>query len=180
MQTIEIVGMILLGFGGVVAKESLSVVAVDNVDLIRYCGIWYEIARLPNRFQRQCAGSTSAEYSMLPDGTIRVVNRCRRVDGSLAVAEGVARKEDSNGSNAKLRVRFAPPWLSWLPIVWGTYWILDLAPDYSFAVVGEPSRKYLWILSRTRQIDSPVYHKIIGRLKAMGYETEKLIATDHS
>jgi len=161
-----------------VAQESLQVTTVEHLDLNRYCGTWYEIARFPNWFQRKCYCCTSAEYTLLADGKIKVVNRCLQADSSLSVAEGIAKKEDSKGSNAKLKVRFAPSWLSWIPFVWGTYWIIDLAPDYSYAVVGEPSRKYLWILSRTKNIEYSEYEEIIGRLKGMGYDTDKLILTD--
>lgn len=170
--------IILLMTGAVAAQEPLPVTPVDQVDLNRYCGTWYEIARLPNRFQRQCACSTSAEYSLLPNGRIRVVNRCRKADGTVAVAEGVARRDDPNGSSAMLKVRFAPSWLGWIPFVWGTYWIIDLSPDYSYAVVGEPSRKYLWILSRTREMESSAYDQILSRLRTMGYETDRLIKSD--
>ena len=165
-------------YGVVMAQQPLPVTPVEQVDLGRYCGTWYEIARLPNSFQRKCACCTSAEYSLLQDGKIRVVNRCRKADGSPSIAEGIAKKEDPNGSNAKLKVRFAPSWLGWIPFVWGTYWIIDLAPDYSYAVVGEPSRKYLWILSRAKKIEQMEYDKIISRLKGMGYDTGKLILSD--
>jgi len=170
--------ILLLVTGGVNAHEPLPVTPVEQVDLSRYCGTWYEIARLPNRFQRQCACSTSAEYSLLPNGRIRVVNRCRKADGTIAVAEGVARRDDPNGSSAKLKVRFAPSWLGWISFVWGTYWIIDLSPDYSYAVVGEPSRKYLWILSRTEEMESLVYDQILSHLRTMGYETDRLIKGD--
>lgn len=106
------------------------------------------------------------------------MNRCLKADSSISIAEGIAKKEDSKGSNAKLKIRFAPSWLGWISFVWGTYWIIDLAPDYSYAVVGEPSRKYLWILSRAKKMEQPVYENIIERLKTMGYETNKLILSN--
>jgi apolipoprotein D and lipocalin family protein len=159
------------------SAEPIPVAAVDSVDLVKYCGTWYEIARLPNWFQRKCDCNTTAEYILQTDGKIKVVNRCLKTDSSQIVAEGIARKEENNGSNAKLKVRFAPSWVGWIPFVWGTYWILDLAPDYSYAAVGDPSRKYLWILSRTPQVDSVVYGSIVGRMKEMGFETERLIYT---
>jgi apolipoprotein D and lipocalin family protein len=161
----------------VIAGEPSPVTTVEQVDLTRYCGTWYEIARLPNRFQRDCAGNTTAEYSMLPDGRIKVVNRCGKADGGVITAEGIARKKDRDGSNAKLEVRFAPSWLGWLSIVWGAYWIIDLAPDYSYAAVGDPSRKYLWILSRSASLDPAIREAVINRLKIMGFDTDKLIYT---
>jgi apolipoprotein D and lipocalin family protein len=163
--------------GNVMAGEPSPVTTVEQVDLNRYCGTWYEISRLPNRFQRECTGNTTAEYSMLPDGRIRVINRCGKADGGIITAEGIARKKDRNGSNSKLEVRFAPSWLGWLPMVWGSYWIIDLAPDYSYAAVGDPSRKYLWILSRTKSLDPVLFATIVNRLKIMGFNTDKLIYT---
>ncbi len=174
-----ILAIIVFTLSGVImAEEPLPITPVEQVDLGRYCGTWYEIARLPNSFQRKCTCCTSAEYSLLENGMIKVVNRCRKADGSFSVAEGIAKKEDPKGSNAKLKVRFAPSWLGWIPFVWGTYWIIELAPDYSYAVVGEPSRKYLWILSRAKKIEQSQYEKIVSRLKGMGYDTDKLIKSD--
>jgi len=166
-----------ISLGAVLAAEKAEVIAVENVDLNRYCGIWYEIARLPNWFQRKCDCNTTAEYILLPDNRIKVINRCLKADSSLISVQGIARKEDENGPNAKLKVRFAPSWIGWLPFVWGTYWILDLAPDYSYAAVGDPSRKYLWILSRTPQLDNSVYDSIISRMRNMGFDTDRLILT---
>jgi len=180
MQIISITIILIALMGEIKAENDLPVVPVEEVDLNRYCGIWYEIAKYPNRFQNKCSCCTSAEYTLREDGKIKVVNRCLKADSSLSVAEGIAKKKDSKGSNAKLKVRFAPSWLSWLPAVWGNYWIIDLASDYSYAVVGEPSRKYLWILSRTKTMDQPVYDKIIERLKAMGYDTDKLILSEQN
>jgi apolipoprotein D and lipocalin family protein len=177
MRTIIIATILITLFGAVMASEPLPVTAVDTVDLSKYSGIWYEIARLPNWFQRKCDCNTTAEYILQTDGKIKVINRCLKTDSSQIVAEGIARKEDKSGSNAKLKVRFAPSWVGWVPFVWGTYWILDLAPDYSYAAVGDPSRKYLWILSRTPQLDSVVCDSIVGRMKGMGFETERLIYT---
>ena len=177
---ILIITFVLMGLSASInAIEPSPVTAVDQVDLERYSGKWYEIARLPNKFQRKCDCNTTAEYSSKPDGNIRVINRCRKTDGTYIEAEGVARKEKKDGPNSRLKVRFAPSWLSWLPAVWGNYWIIDLAPDYSYAVVGEPSRKYLWILSRTPSLADAVRDAIFARLQTMGYDIEKLIFTRH-
>lgn len=127
-----------------------AVRAVPFVDLNRYTGDWFEIARFENRFQRQCVGDVKANYARSADGRIDVVNRCRTADGQTE-ARGVARLVDAQ-THAKLKVRFAPEWLSWLPVVWGDYWIIGLAPDYSWAVVGDPGREYLWILARTPRL----------------------------
>jgi apolipoprotein D and lipocalin family protein len=179
MKVIFLTIIMICYISNVRASEPLPIAAIDSVDLERYSGVWHEIARLPNKFQRECDCNTTAEYSLLPDGKIRVVNRCRKVDGTYAEAEGIARKEDNDSSNAKLKVRFAPSWLGWLPFVWGTYWIIDLAPDYSYAVVGEPSRKYLWVLARAPKLDDAVRDQIMARLKGMKYDTEKIMFSKH-
>jgi len=143
---------------------------VPHVDLARYVGTWYDIASFPQRFQRGCTGTT-ATYTIQGDGKIEVLNRCR--DGSLAgkerTAQGRARVVNRS-TNAKLKVSFFRPF-------WGDYWIVDLGPNYEYAVVGHPSRDYLWILSRTPTIDSAVYEGILGRLREQGYEVERLNRT---
>ena len=154
----------------VVAKEPLEV--VERVDLDRYLGKWYEIARYPAWFQKGCFGST-AEYSLLPDGRIRVINKCRKgsPDGPIDSAKGKAEIIDKV-TRAKLKVWFFWPFK-------GDYWIIDLDPDYRWAVVGEPRRKYLWILSRTPVLDDTVYKGILARLPAKGYDPGKLITADN-
>jgi apolipoprotein D and lipocalin family protein len=136
------------------AQAQTPVRTVPFVDLDRYLGDWFEIARFPNRFQRACVGDVRATYARRPDGRLDVANRCRTAEGETE-ARGVARIVDVRAF-AKLKVRFAPSWLSWLPMVWGDYWIIGLAPDYAWAVVGEPGRNYLWTRPRAatgRRID---------------------------
>src|SRR5688500_2232418 len=116
------------------SAQTPPVRTVPFVDLDRYAGDWFEIARFPNRFQDQCVGDVRATYVRRPDGRVDVVNRCR-TSARETEARGVARIVDQR-TFAKLKVRFAPPWLSWLPMVWGDYWIIGLAPDYSWAVIG--------------------------------------------
>lgn len=152
------------------APEPLA--TVPSVDVERYLGRWYQVAYYPNFFQRECTGATTADYAKRDDGTISVVNACRTATGDTRV-EGVARIVGP----AKLEVRFAPAWLSFLPFVWGDYWVIDLAPDYSHAVVGAPSREYLWILARSPQLDEAVYQRIVGRLSALGYDPAKVVRT---
>ena len=108
---------------------------VGALDLTRYVGTWHEIARYPNYFERMCVRDVTANYTANADGTIRVVNACRKDDGTMTQVDGVARMVTAP---AKLQVRFAPDWLAWLPMVWANYWVIDLADDYSYAVVGEP------------------------------------------
>jgi apolipoprotein D and lipocalin family protein len=141
---------------------------VEHVDLARYLGTWYEVASFPQRFQRGCT-ATSATYSLRADGDLDVLNRCRdgTVTGPERRARGRARVVD-RASNAKLEVSFFRPF-------WGAYWIVEIGPEYEYAVVGHPSRDYLWILSRTRAMDPAVYDRILERLRGQGYETERLV-----
>jgi len=157
------------------SKQPLDV--VPSIDLDRYAGTWYEIARLPFKFQSQCAGDVTATYTLLEDGTIKVVNRCRKQDGEIDEAEGRAKRASEDGPNTKLKVRFAPAILSFLPFVWGDYWIIDLAPDYSYAVVGEPDRKYMWVLSRTAVMEETTLQGILDRATQKGYDLTGLIRT---
>jgi apolipoprotein D and lipocalin family protein len=152
----------------------------DWVDLGRYAGRWYEIARFPNRFQDKCAGDVSANYTLRADGRVTVVNECRKADGSLTRAEGVARKADAGGPASRLKVRFAPVWLSFLPMVWGDYWIVALDRDYRHAVVGDPERKYLWILSRDPAMDDATYGTLAAAAATAGFDTERLVRTPQS
>ncbi len=142
---------------------------VDRVDLTRYMGRWYEIATIPMSFQKGCVGVT-ATYTLRADGDVDVVNTCRKetLDGEERSADGKAWSVDP--SNAKLEVRFFWPFH-------GSYWIIDLDPDYRWAVVGHPDRKYLWILSRTPQMDPATYDAILGRLRAQEYDTSLLVKT---
>ncbi|MBB5199787.1 lipocalin family protein [Glaciimonas immobilis] len=156
-----------------------EVTAVPSVDLSRYVGKWYEIARFPNSFQKACTGNVTAQYRSRADGKIDVINRCKKNDGSVDEAVGLARVSNDSGSatNSRLKVRFAPEWLSWLPLVWGDYWVLDLAPDYSYAVVGEPGRKYLWVLSRTPKLTDSTYRAALAKVAAQGFDVSKLVKT---
>lgn len=159
-------------------KQPLRVVA--SVDLSRYAGQWYEIARLPNRFENKCVGDVMATYTVLKGNQIKVVNQCRKSNGEMSSVEGRARLADKDGPNTKLKVRFAPSFLSFLPFVWGDYWIIELAPDYSYAVIGEPKRRYLWILSRTPQMDATKIQELASRAAAQGYDVSQLIKTKQS
>ncbi len=151
---------------------------VAKVDLDRYAGKWFEIARFPNRFQKKCTGEVTAQYVRRTDGRIDVINRCRLADGTMDEAQGIARVATEDGSNAKLKVRFAPAWLSFLP-VWGDYWVLELADDYSYAVVGDSGRDYLWVLARTPQLSDGVYEDLKARVAAKGFDASRLQKTPH-
>ena len=151
----------------IVGEASTPLQVVENVDLDRYLGTWFEIASYPAWFAKNCTGVT-AEYSPREGGGITVVNRCHKgaLDGRLKEARGRARVVDPE-TNAKLKVSFFGPF-------WGNYWILELDPDYRWVVVGEPKRKYLWILSRTPSLDQDTLDEILSRLPEKGYSRDRL------
>lgn len=157
-------------------KSDKPLETVAAVDLKRYTGKWYEVARLPNSFEKKCVGNVTAEYRLLDDGKIEVVNTCLEANGKQNVARGKARTT-ADKTNAKLQVRFAPAFLSFLPFVWGDYWVLELGENYEYAVVGDPSRKLFWVLSRTPQIEETRLQEILQRAKEKGFDTDKIIRT---
>ena len=159
----------------VAAQGTPPVRTVDRVDLGRYVGEWYEIARFPNRFQRQCTGDVKARYARRDDGRIDVVNTCATNKGPDE-AQGIAKVVDTRTS-AKLKVRFAPKLLSFLPFVWGDYWVIGLAPDYSWTVVGSPDRNYLWILARTPTLPESVYERALDVARGNGFDVKRLVKT---
>jgi apolipoprotein D and lipocalin family protein len=150
--------------------------SIAKLDLPRYMGQWYELARYPNRFQSQCSGAASANYSVLPNGNVQVVNRCPQADGKVDEAIGEARRVGPDGS-ARLQVRFAPAWLSLLPMVWGDYWVVELDADYQLAIVSEPKREYLWVLSRQPKLEPQAWTALNTRLQALGFEPARLLRT---
>jgi apolipoprotein D and lipocalin family protein len=160
-------------------SQPVTVRTVDSVNLDRYLGEWVEIARFPNRFQRSCAGDVRATYARRADGGLDVINQCRATDRRVIEARGVARVVDARTS-ARLKVRFAPAFLSFLPLVWGDYWILGLADDYSWAVVGSPDRQYLWILARTPHIAARQFAAAVDIARANGFEVDRLTKTNHA
>lgn len=147
--------------------------AVPVLDLARYSGTWHEIAHLPMFFQRDCVDRITATYTPRDDGTIQVRNACRTKDGSMTESVGVARPV--RGHPGQLKVRFAPGWLSWLPLVWADYWVIDLDPDYRWAVVGGPGRKYLWVLSRSPTMETALFERIKTQARERGYPVDKLV-----
>lgn len=148
---------------------------VPRVDLDRYVGTWHEIARYPFGIQdRRCARDTTATYAALSPDRIAVENRCLQADGTPFVADGVAWVLNRQ-TNAQLEVSFLPAWLRWLPVGRGDYWVLALAPDYSWVVIGEPRRRYVWILARTPQVPTATWQSIVARLPALGYDPARLV-----
>lgn len=148
--------------------RSIPISAQADLNLQRYLGKWYEIARFPNRFEKGCVGVT-AEYSMRDDGKVRVLNTCRQgaLDGEVTQAEGQA----SVVGPGKLSVTFVP----WLPFAKGDYWVLYVDKNYSLAVVGEPKGKTGWVLARTPKISKSAYAKALKILEQNGYDTSKIM-----
>jgi apolipoprotein D and lipocalin family protein len=151
---------------------------VPDVDFARYAGVWYEIARLPAWFENSCVSDVTAEYAPRPDGRIDVINRCRKADGTMKQATGIARRVDGSPPSV-LKVRFAPALLTWLPQVWGDYQIMSLAPDYSYALIGTPDRKYLWILARTPAVDHGVLQQLLDQARAEGFDVSNILMPPH-
>lgn len=158
--------LISLLFGGCVWREPLP--TVPQVDLKRYSGRWFEIAKYPNWFQRGCDSDTVAEYSPLPDGRIRVVNSCREKNGRIRRANAVASVVPGS-HNSKFLVRFAGSPLA------GDYWIIGLdEKNYSWALVGHPSRQFLWILAREPQMNPGTYANIVSLAERLGYSAKRI------
>ena len=157
----------------------VPVKTITSLDVPKYLGTWYEIAKFPNWFQKKCVSNTKAVYSARPDGNLKVLNSCKTADGAISEAEGAARQIGPQDS-PKLEVRFAPAWLSFLPMVWGDYWIVDLDSQYQVAAVSDPRREYLWVLSRTPQLDKKVYEDLLQRLQAQQFDLRKLELTTQS
>lgn len=161
-----------------VAAEPLEL--VDQLDLERYQGRWYEIARLPNRFQSQCASDVTAHYELLDNGKVQVTNRCRGADGGWIEATGIARPDASDGRQAALEVRFAPRWLSLFPFVWGDYRVIALDQRYTHALVGSRDRQYLWILARQPDLSEPLIERLVSQARRQGFDVSGLERTLHS
>ncbi len=153
----------LLALAGCATTSQPPLPTVASVDLNRYLGTWHQVALIPNRFQSMCVAETQAAYA-LEDDVIRVTNRCRTASGEFESANGIATiVEGSN--NAKLRVSFFRPF-------YGDYWVLALDPDYRWVLVGEPGRRYGWVLARTPTLDKAVLDKLLDRAAELGYDRD--------
>jgi apolipoprotein D and lipocalin family protein len=168
--------MTIVGSWPFVAAASASppLRVVPQLDLQRYAGTWYEVARLPNRFEQKCARRVTATYALRDDGRIAVTNRCLEVEGGTREAAGIARRVAGQPPSV-LEVRFAPAFLSWIPAVWGDYRVIELAAGYEHAVVGTEDRKYLWILSRTPEMEPEVLRGLLDRARAQGFAVDDVI-----
>lgn len=150
-----------------------------NVDLARYAGTWYEIARLPMKHEPPDYTDISATYTPEADGTIKVQNRAFDKDGTLQEATGAAKPVDANDPS-KLEVTFLPEGLRWIPFTKGDYWILRLDSDYRTALVGSPDREFLWLLHREPTIDAATRDDYLGTARSLGYDLGPLITTPHT
>jgi len=153
-----------------IPSGDVAVAPVSRVDLARYAGIWHEIAKIPNRFQKQCARDTLAQYTLRPDGRIDVVNQCIKRNGSVDQARGIAKVVDAE-TGAKLKVSLVSL-LGWRPF-WGDYWIVGLDSNYRWAVVGAPNRKYGWILARSKTLDPNTLQTIAAIIERNGYQRSR-------
>jgi apolipoprotein D and lipocalin family protein len=163
---------IFIIFTPMIFSQQTELKTVKYVDLKKYVGLWYEVAKIPNRFQSQCVRETTARYRLKENGEIEVVNSCIDEKGQLDKTEGVARVVDKK-SNAKLEVSFFSI-LGWRPF-WGDYWIIGLDENYQWAIVGTPSRKYGWVLARQPKLDDETLIKIFSILKEQGYNPKDFI-----
>lgn len=158
--------------------------ALPALDVPAYMGTWYQVALYPNWFQRHCASDTHAQYRLLADGSVEVVNRCRRADGRDDAANGVARPvgrlEGDRLAPAQLEVSFLPPVLRWLPFGWGRYWVVDLADDGRYAIVSEPTREYLWVLARAPQLSPADDDAVRATLQRLGFDLRRLERHGHT
>ncbi|MFM9879840.1 MAG: lipocalin family protein [Burkholderiaceae bacterium] len=170
----------LAGIAGLAAAQGTQAAKTDMasipINLTRYAGTWYQVALYPNSFQKQCLSDTSATYRPLPAaGRIEVRNRCRVAGGAFDEALGEAKPaQDASPLNGQLKVRFAPQWLAWLPWVWGDYWVVHLAADYRYAIVSEPQREYLWVLSRTTRLGAADEAAVRALLPALGFDMARV------
>ena len=162
---------LILAVGAGLARAEAPLPTVEQVDLARYAGAWYEIALLPNRFQKQCVADTQARYRLDGD-RVEVLNRCRMADGQVDSIQGHAKVVPDSG-NAKLRVSFFWPF-------YGDYWVLSLDPDYRQVLVGAPNRRYAWVLSRSPQMEAAALDALLDRAAALGFDKAAFQRTPQS
>ena len=178
----RIAGSVLLGvalLAPIAARAADPLPTVDRVDHVRYAGTWYEIARLPNEQQAGCAGDVTTTFTLRGMRMYDLMTRCRHVDGSESSDAGIARIQDTT-TNAKMEWRFLPLAVAWWPFAWSDYWIIDLAPDYGYAMAATPSRQGLWILARKPELDAATYQRLVAKARGLGFDTSKLVRTRHS
>lgn len=178
LAKIALGGAVLMGLGAMTlaSAQTQPLQVVEKVQLDRYLGVWYEQARKPMSFQKKCDRDVMATYTLNENGNIQVDNRCVQKDGSQTQSVGEATVQNAP-FNSKLKVSFLPEVIRWLPIGRGDYWILKLDDDYQTVLVGEPKRKYMWVLSRDPQIDKKVLNQYLDYAKSVGFNLDDVIYT---
>lgn len=181
LAKIAVGGAVLIGLGAVTMAyaQSKSLNTVDKIELDRYLGVWYEVARKPMYFQNQCDRDVSATYTLNENGNVTVDNRCYSKDGKLKQSIGEAFVQNAP-FNSKLKVSFLPEAVRWLPVGRGSYWILKIDDHYQTVLVGEPRRKYMWVLSRSAQVDQAIVKEYLEYAKSLGYDLSDIIHTKHT
>lgn len=165
----------VLFIAGISLAARSEIPTAHYVDLNRYIGKWYEVASIPQSFQKQCVANTTADYSFADKGLIKVLNSCDTKNGKRDVAEGRAKVVEP-ATNSKLKVTFVK-FITWVFAFGGDYWILDIAPDYSYSLVGDPSLQYAWILSRTPSLSKEKFIELESKFKALGYDTCSILTS---
>jgi apolipoprotein D and lipocalin family protein len=178
LAKIAVGGVVLIGLGAATLAyaQTKPLQTVDKVQLDRYLGVWYEIARKPMYFENKCSRDITATYTLNENGNVSVTNRCLSKDGQLQQSIGEAFVQNAP-FNTKLKVSFLPEAIRWLSVARGDYWILKIDDDYQMVLVGEPRRKYMWVLSRSAQPDQAVVNEYLEYAKSVGYNLTDLIHT---
>lgn len=178
LAKIAVGSAVLLGLGAatmVYAKDE-PLPTIEKVELDRYLGTWYEVARKPLYFQNKCDRDVTATYTLNENGNIVVDNRCIKKDGGQTQSLGEAFVQNPP-QNTKLKVSFLPDFIRWIPVARGDYWVLKLDENYQTVLVGEPKRKYMWILSRNPQLDKNVVNEYLQYAQSVGYDLSDVIHT---
>lgn len=178
LAKIVVGGAVLVGLGmaTMAYAQTKPLHVVEKVELDKYLGVWYEVARNPMYFQNKCDRDVSATYTLNENGNIAVDNRCYAQDGKLNQSSGEAFVQNAP-FNSKLKVSFLPESIRWLPVGRGDYWILKIADDYQTVLVGEPKRKYMWVLSRSAQPDPAVVKEYLDYAQSVGFDLSDIIHT---
>ena len=181
LAKIAVGGAVLLGLGmaTMAYAQTKSLHTVEKVELDRYLGVWYEVARKPMYFQNKCERDVTATYTLNENGNVGVDNRCYSKDGKLNQSVGEAFIQNAP-FNTKLKVSFLPEAVRWLPVGRGDYWVLKIDDDYQTVLVGEPRRRYLWVLSRSAQPDQAVVKEYLDYAQSVGYDISDVIHTKHT
>jgi apolipoprotein D and lipocalin family protein len=181
LAKIAVGGAVLLGLGmaTMAYAQTKSLHTVEKVELDRYLGVWYEVARKPMYFQNKCDRDVTATYTLNENGNVGVDNRCYSKDGKLNQSVGEAFIQNAP-FNTKLKVSFLPEAVRWLPVGRGDYWVLKIDDDYQTVLVGEPRRRYLWVLSRSAQPDHAVVKEYLDYAQSVGYDISDVIHTKHT